>query len=107
VLNRLRSGPPANLLKNRLAPGAIGALHAHLDQLVAFQTAVDFRKHRGRQPAPRSARPGRVRARAPSARAAGRVIVCASKGFRLRNSIICSAADALRALDGVRMEISW
>jgi len=49
MLNRLRSGPPANLLKNRLAPGAIGAVHANLDQLVAFQTAVDFREDRGRQ----------------------------------------------------------
>jgi len=49
VLDRLRSGPPANLLEDRLAPGAIGAGNAHLDQLVAFQTAVDFREDRGRQ----------------------------------------------------------
>ena len=48
VLNRLRSGPPANFLKNRLAPGTIGAIHSHLDQLVAFQTAIDFREDRGR-----------------------------------------------------------
>jgi len=50
MLNRLRSGPRANLLENRLAPCAIGADHADLDQLVAFQTAVDFRENRGRQP---------------------------------------------------------
>ena len=49
MLNRLRSGPPANLREDRLAPGAIGAVHAHLDQLEAFQTAVDFREDCGRQ----------------------------------------------------------
>ena len=49
MLNRLRSGPPANLCENRLAPGVIGARDAHLDQLVVFQTAVDFREDRGRQ----------------------------------------------------------
>src|SRR6266853_2100299 len=48
VLNRLRSGLPANLLKDRLASRAIGAVHAHFDQLVAFQTAIDFREDRGR-----------------------------------------------------------
>ena len=49
MLNRLSSGPPANLLKNRLADWAISAVHANLDQLVAFQSAVDFREDRGRQ----------------------------------------------------------
>ena len=49
MLNRLRSGPPANLFKNRREPRAIGAGNAHLDQLVVFQTAVDFREDRGRQ----------------------------------------------------------
>ena len=49
MLNRLRSGLPANLLKDRLASRAIGAVHAHFDQLVAFQTAIDFREDRGRQ----------------------------------------------------------
>ena len=49
MLNRLRSGLPANFFKDRLARGTIGVVHAHLDQLVAFQSAVDFRKHRGRQ----------------------------------------------------------
>jgi len=49
MLNRLRSGPAADLSKNRLAPGTIGARSAHLDQLVSFQTAVDFREHPGRQ----------------------------------------------------------
>ncbi len=52
MLNRLRSRPPANLLKNRLAPGASGAGNANLDQLVDFQTAVDFCKHCGRQSGP-------------------------------------------------------
>jgi len=50
VLNRLRSGPPANLLENRLAAGAVGAVHSNLDQLVALQSAVDFREDRGREP---------------------------------------------------------
>ena len=49
MLNRLRSGLPANFLQNRLAPGTIGAGNANLDQLVAFQSAVDFRQDRGRQ----------------------------------------------------------
>ena len=50
MLNRLRSGSPADLLKNCLAPKAIGAVYAHLDELVAFQAAVDFREDRGREP---------------------------------------------------------
>ncbi len=50
MLNRLRSGPFANVCEDRLALGAISAVHAYLDQLVAFQTAVDFRENRGRQP---------------------------------------------------------
>ena len=29
--------------------GSLGAVHAHFDQLVAFQTAIDFREDRGRQ----------------------------------------------------------
>ena len=49
VLYRLGSCAGAYLLENRLAPGTIGAAHAHLDQLVAFQAAVDFREDRGRQ----------------------------------------------------------
>jgi hypothetical protein len=49
VLNRLRSGPPANLFKNRLASGAIGAGNAHFDHPAAFQTAIDFSEDRGRQ----------------------------------------------------------
>ena len=49
MLNRLRFGPPANLLKDRFAPGAVGAVYTHLDQLVVFQTAVDFREDRRRQ----------------------------------------------------------
>ncbi len=49
MLYWLRSGPPANLLEDRLARGAIGAGNANLDQLVAFQTVIDFREDRGRQ----------------------------------------------------------
>ena len=49
MLNRLRFGPPANLLEDRFALGTIGAGDAHLDQLVAFQAAVDFREDRARQ----------------------------------------------------------
>ncbi len=49
MLNRLRSSPPANLLEDRLAPGTIGAVYANLDQLVAFQTTIDFREDCGVQ----------------------------------------------------------
>lgn len=49
MLNRLRSGLSANLLENRLAPEAIGAVHANLDEFVAFQSAVDFHKDGGGQ----------------------------------------------------------
>ena len=47
VLNRLRSGPSANFFKNRLAAGTIGVVHAHLDQLVTFQSAIDFSENCG------------------------------------------------------------
>ena len=47
MLNWLRSGPLANFLKNRLAAWAVVVVHANLDQLVAFQAAIDFRENRG------------------------------------------------------------
>jgi len=49
VLNRLRSGSAADLREDHFALGAVGARNAHFDKLVAFQTAVDFRKDRARQ----------------------------------------------------------
>jgi hypothetical protein len=49
MLYRLRSAPPANFPEDRLAPGTIRAVHAHFDQLVTFQTTLDFREDRGRQ----------------------------------------------------------
>src|SRR2546427_2038172 len=50
VLNWLRSGLSADLREDRLALGAICAGNAHLYQLVAFQSAVNFCEHCRRQP---------------------------------------------------------
>ena len=49
MLNGLCAGPQADFRKQRLAGVAIGAGNAELDQLVAFQRAVDFRNDRRRQ----------------------------------------------------------
>jgi len=49
VLNRLRSGSAADLREDRFALGAVGVRHAHFDELVAFQAAVDFREDGGGQ----------------------------------------------------------
>ena len=49
MLNRLRSGSAADLREDHFALAAVGAGYAHFDELVAFQTAVDFREDRGRQ----------------------------------------------------------
>lgn len=49
VLNRLRSGPPANLRKYRLAFRAVRAARTHLNQIVALQAAFDFCNNSGCQ----------------------------------------------------------
>jgi hypothetical protein len=49
LLNGLRARPQANLGEQRIAGVAIRAGGAELDQLVAFQAAVDLGKDRWRQ----------------------------------------------------------
>jgi hypothetical protein len=49
LLNGLRARPQANLSEQRIAGVAIRAGGAELDQLVAFQAAVDLGKDRRRQ----------------------------------------------------------
>ena len=74
MLYRFSSGLAADLREDRLALRAIGAGNAHLDQLVVFQAAVDFREDRARQSgfADQHDRIKRVRARLQFAPPGGR-----------------------------------
>ena len=49
MLNRLRPGTPANFLKDCFSGRVIRVANAHLDELVAFQAAFDFREDCGGQ----------------------------------------------------------
>ncbi len=46
MLNRLRPGTPADLFKDCFSGRVIRVANAHFDQLVVFQTPVDFREDR-------------------------------------------------------------
>lgn len=49
MLDRARTGAAAYFFEECLPGGSVCISGANLDQLVTFETAVDFRENRGRQ----------------------------------------------------------